>query len=129
MNSGRRAHSSRQITLWISCTVFLTHIGATINVCFSGPRFPSALNHLSIVRASANSSTFNKYVPGGEFASVQGFAVIKLHSFSRFSTFLRQHFPFLFPQSPAPVQYSAIQTSFMFDFILNFSKFKCLSEG
>ena len=66
----------------------------------------SAVDHLSIVRANANSNTFN-YVLGGDFSSVEGYAMIKLHSFSRFSTLLKKHFSFLLPQSSNPIEYSA----------------------
>jgi hypothetical protein len=58
----------------------------------------SAFDNLSIVRASTKSNSFN-YVPGGDFSSVKGYAVIKLHSFCRFSTLL--------PHSSDEIEYSA----------------------
>ncbi|CAI8054736.1 hypothetical protein GBAR_LOCUS29854, partial [Geodia barretti] len=66
----------------------------------------SALDNLSIVRANTNSNRFN-YVPGGDFSSVKGYAVIKLHSFSRFSTFMKKHFRSLLPHSSNEIEYSA----------------------
>ncbi|CAI8049046.1 hypothetical protein GBAR_LOCUS27005 [Geodia barretti] len=66
----------------------------------------SALDNLSVVRANTNSNSFS-YVPGGDFTSVKGYAVIKLHSFSRFATFLKKHFRSLLPHSSNEIEYSA----------------------
>ncbi|CAI8031365.1 hypothetical protein GBAR_LOCUS17811 [Geodia barretti] len=59
----------------------------------------SALSNLSVVRAKKNSNGFN-YVPGGDFSSVKGYAVIKLHSFCCFSTLM-------LPHSSNEIEYSA----------------------
>ena len=81
----------------------------------------SALDNLSIVKANTNSNSF-KYVPGGDFSSVKGYAVIKLHSFSRFSTFMKKHFPSLLPDE---IEYSAniyytkmLHCNFNFEFFI-----------
>ena len=66
----------------------------------------SALDNMSVVRANNNSNSF-KYVPGGDFSSVKGYAVIKLHSFSRFATFMKKHFRSLLPHSSNEIEYSA----------------------
>jgi hypothetical protein len=66
----------------------------------------SALSNLSVVRANTNSNSFN-YVPGGDFSSVKGYAVIKLHSFSRFSTFMREQFQSLRAHFSNEIEYSA----------------------
>ena len=83
----------------------------------------SALDKLSIVRANENSNTFN-YLPGGDFGSVEGYSVIKLHSFSRFSTFLKKSFYFLRFQSANEIDYSAnIYYTKMFYLHFNFEFF------
>ena len=83
----------------------------------------SALDKLSIVRANENSNTFN-YLPGGDFSSVEGYSVIKLHSFSRFSTFLKKSFSFLRSQSSNEIDYSAnIYYTKMFYLHFNFEFF------
>ena len=90
----------------------------------------SAVDYLSIIRANTSSNTFN-YVPGGDFGSVEGYAVIKLHSFSRFSTFLKKH---LLPQSFSVIKYSAnLYYTYIFHLQFNFEffiirKLRTLSE-
>ena len=83
----------------------------------------SALDKLSIVRANANSNTFN-YLPGGDFSSVEGYSVIKLHSFSQFSTYLKKSFSFLRSQFSNEIDYSAnIYYTKMFYLHFNFEFF------
>ena len=57
---------------------------------------PSALKHLSIIRASAGSQKF-VVVPDGDFTTTSGYGEIRLLKFSNFAImFLRRHFPTFF---------------------------------
>ena len=47
------------------------------------------LNDLSVIKANQHSNEF-KIIPGGDFISDKSYGVIKLHYFSRFSTFMRR---------------------------------------
>ena len=47
------------------------------------------LNDLSVIKANQHSNEF-KIIPGGDFITTKGYGVIKLHYFSRFSTFMRR---------------------------------------